>query len=223
MTFGWIVGEIACRAAGAGKTFEQLLDEEIRRPLALRSMFVGIPDAVEPRVATLEEYGVQPQADDGKPQAVPSLVWPLHEMMNRPDARRACIPATTGIMTARDLARHYAALLPGGVDGVELLPPARVKIATEMQRPDHPQDDKWPRGWGLGYQIETDESAGQSTLRSFGHGGYGGSIGRAYPALGLAVGVTKNLFSKAGGQQRIIDELLAAVKSRPISSDRRKP
>ena len=67
--------------------------------------------------------------------AIPLWIQPLHEWMNTADARRACIPASSGIMSARAVARHYAALVPGGVDGVELLPPARVKAATVLQNP----------------------------------------------------------------------------------------
>jgi len=39
-------------------------------------------------------------------------------------------------MSARAIARHYAALLPGGVDGVALLPPERVREATAWQKLD---------------------------------------------------------------------------------------
>ena len=100
---------------------------EICRPLGIAdSLFVGIPDEVEPRVAILEDItkgADDPVPEDSGPASVPAWMQPLHSMMNRPDARRACIPASNGIMTARAVARHYAALLPGGVDGIELLPP----------------------------------------------------------------------------------------------------
>jgi CubicO group peptidase (beta-lactamase class C family) len=207
MTYGWILGEVAQRADG--RAFEELLQDEVRRPLGLEdALFVGIPDRAEPRVAVLEEHGVEPLPDDGKPQSVPALVWPLHTMMNRPDARRACIPASNGIMNARAIARHYAALLPGGVDGVELLPSRRVDLATEPQRPERPEGNDWPKDKGLGYSIGGDGSAS-----FFGHGGYGGSIGRAYPKLGLAVGLTKNLFHKEDTPRMILDKLLDSLRT----------
>ena len=148
MTYGWIVGEVARRVDG--RPFTQLLEEEICRPLGVDTMFVGIPDEVEDRVAILEEYGIDPQPpEDGRPQSVPASLGPLHAWMNRPDVRRACIPASNGIMNAHAIARHYAALLPGGVDGIQLLPPDRVKLATALQKPDHPQGEDYPKDWGL--------------------------------------------------------------------------
>lgn len=203
MTYGWIVGEIARRVDG--RPFPQLLDEEICRPLGLDTMFTGIPDEAEPRVAILEEPGAIVPTDDGKPQPVPVGIRPLYAWMNRGDARRACIPASNGIMNAHAIARHYAALLPGGVDGVELLPPDRVRLATEMQKPDHPESDDYPKCWGLGYQIGAVDSI-YGGLSAFGHQGYGGSIGFADPQLGLAVGFTKNLF-KEDSMRLILDEL----------------
>lgn len=172
-------------------------------------MFAGIPDDVEPRVAVLEEYGLEPQQpDDGLPRSVPLALGPLHAWMNRPDVRRACIPASNGIMNAVAIARHYAALLPGGVDGIHLLTPERIKLATEPQKPDHPQSEDYRKDWGLGYhtggELYRDESA-------FGHGGYGGSNGFADPRCRLAVGLTKNLFHKDDTVKLIIDELRSAA------------
>jgi CubicO group peptidase (beta-lactamase class C family) len=96
--------------------------------------------------------------------------------------------------------------LPGGVDGVELLPPDRVRMAVEMQKPDHPAGDDYPTDWGLGYHIGGNGSIyGDAT--AFGHGGYGGSNGFANPRLKLAVGFTRNLFNKADTFRRIVEEL----------------
>lgn len=109
-------------------------------------------------------------------------------------------------MNAHAIARHYAALLPSGLDGIELLTPDRVKSATEMQKPDRPEGDGYPRDWGLGYHIGGIGSI-YGNLSAFGHGGYGGSNGFADPQLKLAVGLTKNLFHKEDTIRLIIDEL----------------
>lgn len=54
VTYSWLVGEVAQRVDG--RPFAQQLEEEICRPLGITgSMFVGIPDEVEPRVAVLED------------------------------------------------------------------------------------------------------------------------------------------------------------------------
>jgi CubicO group peptidase (beta-lactamase class C family) len=197
LTYGWLVGEIARRVDG--RPFKQILEEEIVAPLGLAdSLYMGIPDSAEPRVAVLDALFATELPPDDTPQSVPNSLQPLHVMMNRADARRVCQPASNGIMNARALARHYAALLPGGVDGVALLPPSRVRTATQSQRPPHDPNAETTAHFGLGYAINGTE---------FGHGGYGGATGFADPATGLTVGLTKNLFSTNGAEGEILQAL----------------
>jgi CubicO group peptidase (beta-lactamase class C family) len=208
ITYSWLVGEVARRADG--RPFGQLIQDEICRPLGLTDMFVGIPDEVEPRVATLDEIFETPleptPAVETVPSPVPRWIQPLHEMMNRPDARRACVPASNGIMTARAIARHYATLLPGGVNGVELLPPSRIEQATTWQKPTAPIEGDTANRFGLGYLLTDDGTAPPHSV-PFGHNGYGGSAGFADSRTRLAVGFTKNLFSKNDSQGYILREL----------------
>jgi len=207
LTYGWIIGEIARRIDG--RPFPQLLAENIVAPLGVDSLYIGIPDSDQSRVATLENPGSVAIPDDGQPQAVPFWLRPLHEWMNQPESRRICSPASGGIANALSLARHYAALLPGGMDGIELLPPDRVRLATQPQKPDRPIDNDYYRGWGLGYQIggETNPIYGGPT--AFGHPGYGGSIAFADPEHRLAFAFTRNLFT-TDHAPRVVDELRAA-------------
>jgi CubicO group peptidase (beta-lactamase class C family) len=211
ITYSWTVCEVARRVDG--RPFAQMLHDEICVPLHItQEMFVGIPDEAEPRVAILEAKddpsANQPLPHDATPQAIPALVQPLHVWMNRPDARRACIPASNGIMTARAIARHYAALLPGGVDGIELLPPERIRLATEPQWPGNHQPGSPPPGHRLGYGVGTPFSA-----TGFGHGGYGGSIGFADVEPGLAFGFTRNRFVSDTSLPRIVETLRKALGS----------
>jgi CubicO group peptidase (beta-lactamase class C family) len=127
--------------------------------------------------------------------------------MNRPDARRACIPASNGIMTARAIARHYAALLPGGVDGVELLPLERIHLATETQWPGNSKPGDQPPGHRLGYAGGTPFSA-----TSFGHGGYGGSLGFADIESGVAFGLTRNRFVSDASLPQIVETLQQSIQ-----------
>jgi len=204
ITYSWLTGEVARRVDG--RPFSQLLHDEICVPLDMTTeMFVGIPDEVEPLVAILEATVDTPAAQtppqDETPQAIPALVQPLHAWMNRPDARRACLPASNGIMTARSIARHYAALLPGGVDGIELLPPERIRVAIEP-RSSGKQKTGEPASHRLGYSVGTPFSP-----TSFGHGGYGGSIGFADIASSLSFGFTRNRFDSNTSLPRIIETL----------------
>jgi len=214
VTFGWIVGEVARRVDG--RDFQSFVEAEICGPLGIRTMFAGIPAELESRVAFLEQYyePVAPPATPPPPQppanpaeqGVPDFMNPLHEWMNRSDARRACIPASNGIMNAWAIARHYAALLPGGVDGIELLPPSRMKLATELQIPGEGfVEGVTPRkglGYGLGVGGNPDD---------FGHGGFGGSTGYGNPTYRLAVGVVRNRFTSndlAGAVAKEVREVL---------------
>jgi CubicO group peptidase (beta-lactamase class C family) len=215
VTFSWLVGETACRAAG--KTFEQLIEEEIRRPLGTKDLYIGIPDEVEPRVAVLDavfEPGELPVVDDTKPQPIPGWLWPLHTWMNKPEVRRACVPASNGIMSARALARHYAALIPGGADGVELLPSERVRLATQRQMPTPPPapGTTGPQFAALGYWLGGENLDMGTRITAFGHGGYGGAMGFADPEYRLAVGVTKNFISKNGATVNILQRLRKALE-----------
>jgi CubicO group peptidase (beta-lactamase class C family) len=106
-------------------------------------------------------------------------------------------------MTARAIAKHYAALLPGGVDGVELLPPSRVLTAKEPLR----LQNRVPINMSLGYRLGTADSMMGSRPSVFGHPGYGGSLAFADPDYQLAVGLVRNRLSNNGANVKIIHEL----------------
>ena len=53
--WGWIVGEIV--RCVDGRPIAQVVQEEICRPLGIDSLFFGIPNEAEPRVALLEDGG----------------------------------------------------------------------------------------------------------------------------------------------------------------------
>lgn len=208
ITYSWLVGEIACRIEG--RPFSRIMEDKICKPLKIKDMYVGIPDSVESRVAILEEEEVNKEmlkADDASP--IPGWICPLHEWMNRPEGRRACIPASNGIMSAMAIARHYAALLPGGIDGVELVSPKRIRIATERQK----LKDRTRFNRGLGYGLGGDKGSILGTRHTaFGHGGYGGSVGFADPKYKFAVGLTKNLYSKDSAHYQIVCEIRKMLK-----------
>jgi CubicO group peptidase (beta-lactamase class C family) len=176
-------------------------------------MFAGIPAELESRVAFLEEVS-EPQQTPAQPlpapnpaeQGVSPCMNPLAEWMNRSDARRACIPASNSIMNARAMARHYAALLPGGVDGVELIPAERLRVATRQEKPFSGYEEGVTPHRGLGYVLG---EGGSST--GFGHGGYGGSTAYGDPRYRLAVGVIRNRFSSNNLVGLVTKEIRSAL------------
>lgn len=185
ITYGFLLGEVARRVDG--RSVSEMLREEIALPLGLgNELFMGIPADVQERVATLKHIfdDGEPVVDDSVPQSIPGWTQPLYRMMNQSPARESCSPGSGGIMSARAIARHYASLLPGGVEGVQLLDNERITIATTQTFTEIEGGR-----FGLGYQVNEDD-----VRSTFGHNGHGGAQGYADTTCNLAVGMTHNLF-----------------------------
>lgn len=193
LNFGWVVGELVRRIDG--RPIAQFLREEVTGPLGMQDTYLGLPAALEERVARL--YTMDDEVD---PQAAVTF--------NRPEVRRAVIPAGGGIATARDLARFYAMLAAGGaLDGVRILSPESVERATALQvEVKRDRSLGIPMRWALGFHLggnRIDLFGYDTSPRAFGHGGHGSSVGWADPDLELAVAiVTNGMRGPAGHAQR---------------------
>lgn len=198
-TFGWILGEIVRRITG--RSLAQFAEAELCRPLDITEFYLGIPDAVESRVALLRQ-DPQHLANTENSSGLTRLAIPPHvstaAVVNRPDVRRASIPGGGGVMNARAIARHYAMLASGGsLDGVRILSPARVELIRALQTADHDEVLAGPVRKGMGYFLGGEATQGGNAVMGpaggvFGHGGNGGSMGFADPERKLALGLTKN-------------------------------
>lgn len=194
-TFGWIVGGLLKHATG--RTVSQLLVEEVARPIGVeRGLFFGTDDDAESRVSPFEaqlsqkeQVTTAPNTHDAPAgEAIDVMKAPLMDFVNTPQVRRACIPAVNGIMSAKAIAKVYAALI-GEVEGVRLLSESQLEKATTGQTPIGGTPECFGHSYGLGYGLKgplNDMGA------FFGHGGAGGSEGMANRRLGLAIGLTKN-------------------------------
>ncbi|MEI8246228.1 MAG: serine hydrolase domain-containing protein [Lentisphaerota bacterium] len=206
ITFSWIVGETARRQDG--RNISAIIQDEVCRPLGIDSIFIGIPDALADHVAMLDipVYGPEQPAPVFD-QSIPPWVCPLEVFMNDPEVRRACIPASNGIMNARGIARHYASLIRDGVEGVRLLSAEAVREATALTSPAGIPVAELPNKFGLGYGLYgPEENYGQI----FGHGGYGGTVGIADARTGLTVGVTKN--RTCAGTPNMVEKVRTALE-----------
>jgi len=194
-SFGWILGGIIERAAK--RPFKSILRDEITHPLCIEdSLFFGTSDDAETRVSPFEAQATQkeqcstapatPQALS--PETASALALPIMDFVNMPEVRRSCMPALNGIMSAKAIAKHYAALI-GKVDGVRLIPESVLEKATTLQTPPASLPACFGHGFGLGYVLK-----GMAPCHGsfFGHGGAGGSEGMANRGLRMAVGLTKN-------------------------------
>ena len=102
------------------------------------------------------------------------------EFANRPQWRRAEIPAANGHGNARSVARIMAALACGGrLDRVRLLDEPTIARAIETQSDAKDLVLGFPLRWGLGFMLVSETLPLSPNPRTFGHGGWGGSLGFA--------------------------------------------
>src|SRR4029077_21165214 len=131
LNFGYINGEILRRVDG--RTINQFLQDEIIKPIKDNDIFLGVPDSELHRVAVLKDAPPAPAAYDASMVGEPAGSYVAREF-NKREVQKAAIPASGGIMSARGLARHYAMLANWGeLDGVRVLPEARIRAGIELQ------------------------------------------------------------------------------------------
>ena len=206
LTFGWLTGELVRRIDG--RSIGRFFAEEIASPLGITEMFIGTPASVEPKIAKLKSRIVmtpEMQAQMAQFTSGESLtaraLGPtdglLNDIIDSPEGHQAEIPAANGVMSARDLARLYACYAGyGELDGVRLFTESRVRTMSEQQtyRPD--KVIILPIGWALGYMTGGTPGWPQGPRKtSFGHAGFGGSIGYADPEIGMSFGLVLNALS----------------------------
>ncbi len=202
VTFGTLLDEIVRRATGA--TIAEHVRGLIAEPLGL-DMWMGLPDALMPRVVPGRWEGVSPmEPPDEVPepgsyaalrQAFLRENPPMDPDFSDPEEVRshyaAQRPGIGAITDARSLAAMYAALLDS-VDGVRLINDATLERVTRP-RTDGLEIlvESGTAGpdirFGYGYQLHSASMPGFGSS-SFGHTGAGGRLGIADPELGLGFG-----------------------------------
>jgi len=205
LTYAWVVGGIVQGASG--RHIKDVLREEIAEPLGVAdSFFVGIPDGVEDRLATLQTPP-EPTPEEAAKSPL-AAIPPDHDFFkamprdsglnfNDMEVRQACIPSANGHFTARALARMYAALANGGeIDGVRLVSQERIGLMSTIQtrEPDRVLFIPVRKSIGFfngGKMMGVNAVAGPRET-AFGHPGAGGSIAFADPEAGLSIAVTIN-------------------------------
>ncbi len=233
-TYGWLVGELVQRVTG--KSFREVLESELAKPLELDGLYVGLPEDQMHRRAQLiqtsrrqtprsleRSFRVGRWVNQGLrlvrapidlAQMRAALIPPGIENLDfgGEQVARAVIPAANGSFTARSLAKLYAVLAAGGtLDGVRLVSPETLARAAEVHSPGIGHVIPYPLQWRLGYhRVNT---IGAKSARGFGHSGFGGSGAWADPERELAVALVLN--SGTGtpfGDLRIIQIGSAAIR-----------
>jgi CubicO group peptidase (beta-lactamase class C family) len=193
-TIGWLAGEVLRRATGLGP--RAFLAKEIAVPLGVRAAYGVPPDElaelarVEPPLpsrdaAAYAEYVRLMHTPAYQRMLTMSGALPFpgfggDETYNSAEVRTAELPAVNLIISARDLARIYAATV-SDVDGVRL---TEDDVLADMTG--------WESGggrfesltdpalrWGAGFMIDSPPLRPMLGPGSFGHDGAGGNLGFA--------------------------------------------
>ena len=235
LTIGWILGGLVEQATG--QPLARLLRDEICAPLGISSLYLGIDRDAEGRVAELmsaPSRGADPiepplsspfaalSPEELNARAIPPSLQPLEVPFNRPELRRAIVPAAGGIMNARAIARHYAALACGTLDGARLLMPEHIRDVSALAVGDGDVVLGAPVRKGLGYFLGGPHMPLQDIPAAFGHPGHGGSLGFADPEHRFAFGFAKNYIIGGPGRAndaayRVLREARAALGIAPAA------
>ncbi|QYN37326.1 beta-lactamase family protein [Pseudonocardia sp. DSM 110487] len=228
LTYGWLVGEVVRRVSG--RTIGTYLAEEIAAPLGL-DLWIGLPKTEHHHVSRVV---IPPPDPDALSRIdMDALPEPARDMMaafadptsltvrslltlvtprldhNDPEEQSAEMPSTGGICTARALARFYAALI-GEVDGHRILTADTVAAAAAERVSGVDRVLRVPVRIGTGFGLPTPDAFWYSPT-AFGFGGFGGSLGFADPATGLAFAYVMNHVQE-GVPDRRAATLLDAVR-----------
>ncbi len=249
LTYGWLTGELIQRVTG--KSLQEVIREELVKPLGLDGMYIGAPPAARARAAQLSGRPGTSRPALMKAffsEGAADVLTVLHRLVGSPiDARHmldalvppgdadalwherileVAVPAANGLFTARSLARMYAAIAEGGtLDGVELLSPGMIPRMSKVQV--HTRDRVIPirMGWRLGYHTAFTSRGALPT--AFGHFGFGGSGAWADPTKRLAVAMVNNrLGGTPFGDMRIASigsAVVASTKALPTRRVTRRP
>jgi CubicO group peptidase (beta-lactamase class C family) len=196
LNFGYINGEILRRVDG--RTIAQFLQDEICKPLRINGAYLGVPDSELKRVAVLTDAPPAPPEYDASMVGEPAGSH-VAQVFNRREVQQASIPGSGGIFSARGLARHYGMLANWGeLDGVRVLPEARIRAGIELQTLEMDEIYKVRVRRALGYRRGKDTGP-LASPDAFGHVGGGGSFGYADPARKLGIAFSKNYFTYRSG------------------------
>lgn len=185
ITFGWLAGELVRRVDG--RTVGDFVREEMAGPLGAE-FHIGLPEHLESRVARLMAHPIpvfppdvaKIMNDRGGPGTRGEAALSVNGAFgpgafNKPEVHRAQVPGANGIGNARGLAKIYAATV-GEVDGVRLLEPDTVRLATTSNTPFDEVDAVLlsQTDFAMGFMRHNDHYrfTGPS---AFGHTGAGGS------------------------------------------------
>jgi CubicO group peptidase (beta-lactamase class C family) len=201
LTYGWLLSGLARAVTGQG--MRELIREEVARPLDTDGLHLGRPPAGSPtKVAQIlapQSARTNPVFNFVAPRVAGLPLSGAFGAMFFPGIKSFVqgdipfldgeVPAANGVVTARGLAKIYAAIANGGrIDDTQFLSDemAQGLIGNPRRWPD--LNIVVPMPFHLGYH----ESPIPGLLKGFGHIGLGGTLGWADPQSGSAFAFVHN-------------------------------
>ncbi len=222
LTAGALAGEVVRRATGV--RLADVYEREIRDPYAV-DLYLGLPEALEPRVVPVLPPESEPEPETDAPDSLGGIAGNRHSpeatelfaLPNVPRVRAGGPASVGGVGSARGLARLYAAAL-SGVDGRR--PFLTDVTRAEFARPQAVGHDVvlgMHRAYGVGFMV------GLPFLGAgaFGHDGAGGAMAFADPRSGLALGYVRPRFPNPAGAGPDAERLARVARACVRASSRR--
>lgn len=131
LVWGWLVGEVVRRVDPDGRSFEQIVREDLLVPAGATDFYLGVPDDELSRIAVLsgadEAFAVDTH------HTMPDAVFPGSKVHNLRTMQQAVDPGAGGITTADSAARLFGMLAnQGEIDGVRIISDAQL---ADIARP----------------------------------------------------------------------------------------
>lgn len=212
ITFGLFAGELFRQVQG--ESMGAFLAREVAKPLDA-DVYLGLPEELEPRVATNHPatrreqllkilpkaavgWGIEGRVyrnvlvggDAAKAFAFPSELGPrgLHNFNTR-KVHALELPWANALVSARGLCRVYSVLANGGtLDDVTLVRPESLEpIRRRQSWAEKDRVLQKPLGWSQGF-LKEETRLFSPNPESFGHPGAGGALGWCDPQSKLAIG-----------------------------------
>jgi len=193
--YGWVLGELINRITG--RPVREFLADAVFEPIDLTATTLGLDPGMPDEVADLWQADPpdrcrQPDTGLDRPFDVDIV-----GLFDSERFHRATIPSGNVIGTASDISRFYMALADGGeIDGDRLLEPATVSTATAAEvETERDEVTGTSRRYGLGFELggtAWDKFGATTTPETFGHAGFGSSVGWADPEARLSIACVFN-------------------------------
>ena len=195
LTWGYIVGEIARRAAD--RSVGAILREEICTPHGI-DFQIGTPESEHHRAAEMKKPSRVADFGEITPRAKRRFHALVSPQRGSTQWRRIKLPSANGHATALGVARLYELYATGGeIAGERILSPGGFAALTE---PRFKGDDlvlPFNVDWRAGVMANSNRFYGPNS-EAFGHSGAGGSSGFGDPRTGVAAGCDEQAFALCG-------------------------